>query len=1130
MNTEPVLIDWLISPLYSAATGIGNRQTSQPGSVDMRIWMKNLFSSVFILVLGTFHVAEGQGQTYVVTGVNNIQVNGSRVTEVQEISWNERIRAVVRYFDGVYEKAKDGDYYVQLGFRKNHYMYHVIQGETAYWVLGKSDSNGTYEDVKAVFKSNSTQQNGPSLSNWFEVYDESQEGASFVSYHRAYLEIKKVPSLRVFPIEDKISETELLRLDGVETKRGVLCNSQKNQQWLFLEGSNQRLCDTRVRSGTKCHCKNCWDATLCKGVKEISAEMLLHEKGFNNKEGTFCEDQKGGWIYVRNSDSKCDSKCICKNCLDEEGCSRKGNISREKLVAEKGMQTEDGVACEVSGKRWDVIRKEDRRICDFNCDCQTCWDELSCPWMANFTRGQLLEEGSSFHRASLVFGIPPTDLETQGGHFTGLGVFCLTQKDTWQHILFRDKEFCNFICECKQCTDELFCSWIHDKTGQQDAIQNAKGRREMVSVIFNLTDIQLRLKGGVSTPRNIFCLKTQTAEEWIYIRKDPPSLLYCNGIDDCEKGLDEDCNFFSIKVSSTVFNVSREDRFGRRRGTRITERNQRGSQIRDGVVCEDDDGQWIRIGENDPTWCNGRYDCPSGLEEQFCPWFVSTSVWTPIYSTIVMFALGVLLFFVFTVGNVIEVQNKGTSEPRNDEVMGAVDSLIQSISNQNDLEERKEHFDLIHNTPGGIRLLIGSAFNFIIDPKELHLIAEFIQKEEEKIHTINKHDWKTCIRLKAGNDGAAQEFLDSLQPPGFIKMCKFQLKKLLIWATGLPRQQTSTRWTRFWVKAKATFLIGMLPLLKATFYILDYVKDFCLFLFLYHRMDFIDDDCSLLYGLIIFHGATVLTSGIIMGLSIQLSNDIIQLDKIQSSCCVVFLRILFFFCTPLMPIAIILRAVRLSVKKEKIIADWKSSGEKKSISRTWLQYNRLSTAKSKIMVAYSDLKIIEASTEAVFQMFTLLVFIIASILYPERSGLGLLKNDSLYEYTFLVLSLLSSYATIIMSILTSMKIRKKGSLLFRSKILLGISFSLQLISRLLLMVPTAILALPSVIDADISGHSGRVGQKTLKYGTFCRGKKWIPCGRVVEWDIRDEVMVKVETPFLNTRSERSIGEYLQERI
>ena len=80
---------------------------------------------------------------------------------------------------------------------------------------------------------------------------------------------KEVPSLRVLPIEDKISETDLLRLEGIETKRGVLCSSQKNQQWLFLEGSNQGICDARVRSGTKCQCKNCWDATLCKGVKDI---------------------------------------------------------------------------------------------------------------------------------------------------------------------------------------------------------------------------------------------------------------------------------------------------------------------------------------------------------------------------------------------------------------------------------------------------------------------------------------------------------------------------------------------------------------------------------------------------------------------------------------------------------------------------------------------------------------------------------------------------------------------------------------------------------------------------------------------------------------------------------------------
>ena len=290
-------------------------------------------------------------------------------------------------------------------------------------------------------------------------------------------------------------------------------------------------------------------------------------------------------------------------------------------------------------------------------------------------------------------------------------------------------------------------------------------------------------------------------------------------------------------------------------------------------------------------------------------------------------------------------------------------------------------------------------------------------------------------------------------------------------------------------------------------------------MFLYHRMDFIDDECSLLYGLIIFHGATILTSGIIMGLSIQLSNDVIQLDEIQSSCCVIFLRILFFFCTPLMPIAIILRAVRLSMKKEKIIADWTSTTtEKKSISRTWRQYNRLSAAKNKIMVAYSDLKIIETSTEAVFQMFTLIVFIIASILYPERSGLGLLKNDSFYEYSFLVLSLLSSYASIMMSILTSMKIRRRGHLLFRSKILLGISFSLQLVSRLLLMVPIAILALPSVIDADVnqSDNTVPVWETSDYFDLYSRKRR------------ETNMMVKVVNFTWNRRTERSAGYFPQE--
>ena len=235
-------------------------------------------------------------------------------------------------------------------------------------------------------------------------------------------------------------------------------------------------------------------------------------------------------------------------------------------------------------------------------------------------------------------------------------------------------------------------------------------------------------------------------------------------------------------------------------------------------------------------------------------------------------------------------------------------------------------------------------------------------------------------------------------------------------------------------------------------------------------MDFIHDQCIILRGLIVFHGATIVTSSIIMGLSIQLSNDIIRLDRIKSFFCASFLRLLFFICTPLMPIAIIFQAVSLSVKKKIMVSNWIQETGNTSVSRIWRSFNLLEISKRKVMVAYSDLKSIEASTEAVPQLFVLIVFIVASILFPEKSGLGLLKNDSWYEYTFLGLSLLSTYATIIFSILTSMKIRKKSHLGLTSRILLGLSFSLQLIARLLLLVPVAILALPSLTEIDTKQH------------------------------------------------------------
>ena len=1149
---------------------------SSQGPANMRQWTQQLIVAVLVIFLGTIPYSSGQEKIYIVTGVH-----GGTWPRPPYFRYS-RLGGQVEYFDGVYQKTADKDFFVKTGFRPkstNFFIYNVTQDKMASWALGVSSKehlcdtsaiknpvtvktpqpyttpakawrneercrNGvnytrTFEDyARAVFKG--IQTSVINKTTWMLTYDGTQNGYPVVAknaWEAKILEAEIVPRLWVYPITAKLSGDELLEQGGIEIDQGVLCAAPITRKWLFVEkfrpGKGIKKCDrpevkdkekcksdifeanrksNLLRCVSDCVCMNCWDKAHCQGVASFSVERVLSEQRLESDNGFFCANQEGSWVYLGNNETQiCDNKCLCKSCWDEDGC---GNTSREQLVDEKGMEIEDGVTCEISTNRWDVIRTEDRRTCDLKCDCKTCWDETRCPWTVqrngvNITRLQIKEVASSaVSLASLVFDTTVVALESQAGLFTGRGVFCrLGKNDQWQHILKTDWEFCNFVCDCHQCHDELHCPWVQDRSGEQKQILEAQNRLEMVSVIFNKTKKQLKEKGGVITSKNVFCLEKGT-EEWIYFDRDSQHPFHCNLVDDCVEGVDEEgCNFFITEVSGTEFNISKEARTGRR-GMRITQRNQKGPERLYGVLCENEAGEWIHIGESDPSWCNVRYDCLTGLDEQFCPWFQSTSIEIPIYSTLIMFLLGVVLFLIFTFGQSKQVENSDPSEAEVNEVMDQVDFLITSITDPStsksnfalpDSKKREQAFDVVHKTPGGMRLLLGSAFNFVIDPTDRHNIAEFIQREEEKIHPGGKQDWMTCIRIKSGNDSATQEFLDSLDKPGIITKCRSKLKKLYIWTTGTHHQGTLTRWRRVWIKSKVMLIIGIFPLLKAAFYILDYVKDFCLFLFLYHRMDFIHEDCSLLKGLIIFHGTTIMVSGLITGISIQLDNDIIDLDNIESVSCKTFLRILFFLCTPLMPVAIILRAVRLSVKKEDIIAEWIENQKQMSISRAWRLYNMLTSAKNKVMVAYSDLRMVEASTEAVFQMFTLIVFITASILHPEKSGLGLLKNDSWYEYVFLILSLLTSYATIMLSILTSMKIRKKGNLSFWSKVLLGASFSLQLASRFLLMVPTAILALPPFTYtvnevsqshfpevnpsefSDVSGISGLVNVKIPSY-------------------------------------------------
>merc|ERR1719266_1888025 len=118
------------------------------------------------------------------------------------------------------------------------------------------------------------------------------------------------------------------------------------------------------------------------------------------------------------------------------------------------------------------------------------------------------------------------------------------------------------------------------------------------------------------------------------------------------------------------------------------------------------------------------------------------------------------------------------------------------------------------------------------------------------------------------------------------------------------------------------------------------------------------------------------------------------------------------------------------------------------------------------MKALADMKMVDVSTEAVPQIFILIVLIMYSSL--PGSCVGLWEGDDPLTIIFLVFSVLQTYTTIILSTITSINIRKGSQLDVKSKIVLGLSLSCQLMARLWIMVIITI----GILDKQIFMTSG----------------------------------------------------------
>ena len=115
-----------------------------------------------------------------------------------------------------------------------------------------------------------------------------------------------------------------------------------------------------------------------------------------------------------------------------------------------------------------------------------------------------------------------------------------------------------------------------------------------------------------------------------------------------------------------------------------------------------------------------------------------------------------------------------------------------------------------------------------------------------------------------------------------------------------------------------------------------------------------------------------------------------------------------------------------SFQKQRLKAKLRRSNDCK-VTTLWFSLNITRMKNRNLMVAYSDMRIVEASLEAIPQIYFLIVFSLASWLLPKTSYLGLINilPITFSEAAFILLSIAHSFASSITSIIREAILKKK---------------------------------------------------------------------------------------------------------
>ena len=159
-------------------------------------------------------------------------------------------------------------------------------------------------------------------------------------------------------------------------------------------------------------------------------------------------------------------------------------------------------------------------------------------------------------------------------------------------------------------------------------------------------------------------------------------------------------------------------------------------------------------------------------DEVDCNILAKAAFYPPIYSAVVTLVIGCTLLLVKMIADNSkekkrEREKKSAVSPEGSEV----DKMIRCAAEAREVEG---NYNVLHATPGGVRMLIGTSFAVLQTPQEKHAMAKYIFDKEVEIHKSRIRALR-CLRSKGWSQRETSDLLENVAKPNFLKKVKYQV-------------------------------------------------------------------------------------------------------------------------------------------------------------------------------------------------------------------------------------------------------------------------------------------------------------------------------------------------------------------